>query len=77
MLFLFSEKTRSRNSPSSFGSKVDGTMQYVPRGSLKRQLTSRRFIKDGERATDALYLKKFTSKGLGTLSGLGNYNRNN
>lgn len=69
MLFLFSENIRRRNSPSSFGSKVLGTMQYVPGGSLNRQLTSRRFINEGDLATDALYLKKLTSKGFGRRSG--------
>lgn len=69
MLFLFSENTLSKNSPSSLGSKVDGIMQYVPGGSLKRQLTSLRLIKEGDLATEALYLKKFKSKGFGTLSG--------
>jgi hypothetical protein len=57
MLFLCSEKTRRMNSPSSLGSNVEGMMQYTPGGNLKRQLTSRRLIKDGDRATDALYLK--------------------
>jgi hypothetical protein len=69
MLFLCSEKTRRMNSPSSLGSNVEGTMQYTPGGNLKRQFTSRRLIKDGDRATDALYLKKLRSRGFGTLSG--------
>lgn len=69
MLFLCSEKTRRINSPSSLGSNVEGTMQYTPGGNLKRQLTSRRLIKDGDRATDALYLKKLRSSGFGRLSG--------
>lgn len=69
MMFLFSVKTLNKNSPSSFGSNVDGTMQYVPGGSLNLQLTSRKLMKEGDRATDALYLKKLRSRGLGTLSG--------
>lgn len=69
MLFLCSENTLRRNSPSSLGSNVEGTIQYVPGGNLKRQLTSRKLIKDGDLATDALYLKKFRSNGFGTRSG--------
>lgn len=69
MIFLFSVKTLKRNSPSSLGSNVDGTIQYVPGGSLNLQLTSRKLMKEGERATEALYLKKLRSRGLGTLSG--------
>lgn len=69
MLFLFSENIRRRNSPSSFGSNVLGTMQYEPGGSLKRQLTSRRFINDGDLATDALYLKNLISNGFGKRPG--------
>ena len=75
MLFLCSEKTLRMNSPSSLGSNVDGTMQYTPGGNLKRQLTSRRLMKDGLRATDALYLKKLRSSGLGRLSGSCNCHR--
>lgn len=36
---------------------------------MKRQLTSRRLIKDGERATEALYLKNLLSNGFGAVSG--------
>jgi hypothetical protein len=63
------------NSPSSLGSNVEGTMQYTPGGNLKRQLTSRRLIKVGDRATDALYLKKLRSSGFGRLSGSFSCNR--
>jgi len=76
MWFFFSEKTRSRNSPSSLGSNVDGTIAYTPGGSLKRQLTSRKLMNEGERATDAVYLKKRLSSGVGTLSGDANYEHN-
>lgn len=72
ILFLFSEKILSKNSPSSFGSKVLGTIQYTPGGNLKRHVTSRKFINAGERPTDALYLKKFMSSGFGNLSGYSN-----
>lgn len=75
MLFLCSEKTLRMNSPSSLGSNVDGTMQYTPGGNLKRQLTSRRLMKDGDRATDALKLKKFRSSGFGRFSGSCNCHR--
>jgi len=75
MLFVCSEKTLRMNSPSSLGSNVDGTMQYTPGGNLKRQLTSRRLMKDGVRATDALYLKKFMSSGFGRFSGSCNCHR--
>ena len=74
MLFFFSEKTLRRNSPSSLGSNVDGTIQYVPGGSLNLQLTSLRLMKDGDLATDALYVKKFVSNGFGRLSGFSNWN---
>lgn len=70
---MFSEKTRRMNSPSSLGSKVEGTMQYTPGGKLNRQLTSLKFINDGDLAHDALYLKKFKFKGFGRRSGSSNY----
>uniref|UniRef100_A0A182TTK2 Uncharacterized protein n=1 Tax=Anopheles melas TaxID=34690 RepID=A0A182TTK2_9DIPT len=60
---LVSENTRMMNSPSSFGSNVDGTITYVPGGSLNRQLTSRKLMNAGDRAADALYLKKFIFSG--------------
>uniref|UniRef100_A0A182V1X1 Uncharacterized protein n=1 Tax=Anopheles merus TaxID=30066 RepID=A0A182V1X1_ANOME len=63
MLLAVSENTRMMNSPSSFGSNVDGTITYVPGGSLNRQLTSRRLMNAGDRAADALYLKKFIFSG--------------
>lgn len=69
ILFVCSEKTRRMNSPSSLASNVEGTIQYTPGGNLKRQLTSRRLINDGDRATEALYLKKLRSSGFGRLSG--------
>lgn len=75
MLFLCSEKTLRMNSPSSLGSNVDGTMQYTPGGNLKRELTSRRLMKDGDRATDALHLKKLRSSGFGRLFGSCNCHR--
>ena len=40
---------------------------------MNRQLTSRRLINDGERATDAVYLKNFMSNGFGAASGFFNY----
>lgn len=70
MLFSCSENTRSKNSPCSFGSKVEGTIQYVPGGKLNRLLISRKLIKVGLLAVDALYLKKFWSSGFGKESGL-------
>lgn len=70
MLFSCSENTRSKNSPCSFGSNVEGTIQYVPGGKLNRLLISRKLIKVGLLAVDALYLKKFVSSGFGKESGL-------
>jgi len=70
MLFSCSENTLSKNSPCSFGSNVEGTIQYVPGGRLKRLLISRKLIKVGLLAVDALYLKKFVSRGFGKESGL-------
>lgn len=72
-MFLFSEKILSKNSPSSLGSNVLGTIQYTPGGNLKRHVTSRKFINAGDLATDALYLKKLMSNGLGNRSGYSNY----
>lgn len=70
MLFLCSENTLTKNSPCSFGSNVDGTIQYVPGGRLNLLLISLRLIKVGLLAVDALYLKKFVSRGFGKESGL-------
>jgi len=70
MLFSCSENTLSKNSPCSFGSNVEGTIQYVPGGRLNRLLISRKLIKVGLLAVDALYLKKFVSSGFGKESGL-------
>ena len=72
ILFLCSEKTLRMNSPSSLGSNVDGTIQYTPGAKLNLELTSLKLIKEGERAQDALYLKKFTSNGFGRFSGSSN-----
>lgn len=47
-------------------------MQYAPGGNLKRHVTSRKFINAGDLATDALYLKKLMSNGLGNRSGYSN-----
>lgn len=69
ILFLLSEKTRMINSPSSLGSNVEGTMQYVPGGSLKRQLTSRKLMNVGALATEAWYLKNLMGNGFGRDSG--------
>lgn len=74
MLLRFSEKTRSKNSPSSLGSKVDGTMQQTPGGKRNRLHTSRMLMNEGDRATDALYVKKFVSRGVGRFSGSSNCN---
>lgn len=70
MLFSCSENTLSKNSPWSFGSNVEGTIQYVPGGKLNRLLISRKLIKVGLLAVEALYLKKFVSSGFGKESGL-------
>ena len=65
--FLPSVNTRSRNSPSSFGSKVLGMITYFPGFSLKRLHTSRRLINVGDRAILALYLKYLIGNGVGGL----------
>lgn len=70
MLFLCSENTLSKNSPSSLGSNVEGTIQYIPGGRLNLLLISLKLIKVGLLAVEALYLKKFVSNGLGNVSGL-------
>jgi hypothetical protein len=57
MLFGFSEKTLKRNSPSSLGSKVDGTITYAPGLSLHLVVTSRVLGKLDDPATGSLYLK--------------------
>jgi len=49
---------------------VEGTIQYVPGGKLNLLLISRKLIKVGLLAVDALYLKKFVSSGFGKESGL-------
>lgn len=69
MLFSFSENTLSKNSPCSFWSNVEGTIQYTPGGSLNLLLISLRLINVGLLAIEALYLKKFVSSGFGNESG--------
>ena len=56
-------------SPASPGLNVDGMMQYVPGGSLNRQVTSLRLIKAFERPTDLVWRKKSVSNGFGNESG--------
>lgn len=70
---MCSENTRSKNSPCWLGSKVDGTIQYDPGGSLNRQVTSRRLTKVGHRAVEAFVLKNSELSGLGNRSGFSNY----
>ena len=53
LFFSFSENSRTKKSPSSFASKVDGTMQYAPGLSLKRFVSSRALMKVLERAVEA------------------------
>lgn len=55
---FFSEKKRSRKSPSLLGSKVEGTTIYSPGGRRMRLLTSRRLIKCSDCAREALARKK-------------------
>ena len=63
VLLGFSLKILSRKSPSCWGSKVEGTIQYSPGFSLWRPQTSRMLMNEGDFAVDGLYLKKRTSKG--------------
>lgn len=67
---FFSVNTRNKKSPVWLGSNVEGTMQYVPGGSLNRVVTSRELMNVCERAAEGVILKKFRPKGFSTLSGL-------
>lgn len=56
-VFLLSEKTRRMNSPSWWGSYVEGTMTYSPGLRRKRWVTSRRLMYALERALEELDVK--------------------